>query len=64
MARKYKLFKESDPNLNGDIIREGLVAVLSLKIHEPEFEGQIKSKLGNPLIRKIVDSVVSEVLKI
>ena len=59
-ARKNNLLKEKDANLTGDDVREGLTAVLSLKIHEPQFEGQTKTKLGNSEIRGIVDSIVTE----
>ena len=61
-ARKNKLIKESEPNLSGDDIREGLTAIVSVKIEEPQFEGQTKQKLGNSEARGAVDSVVSEQL--
>jgi len=52
--------KESDPNLSGDDIREGLTAVVSVKIREPQFEGQTKSKLGNPEVRPVVEAIVGD----
>ena len=61
-ARKNKLIKDSEQNLTGDDIREGLVAIVSIKIPEPQFEGQTKQKLGNSEARGAVDSVVSEQL--
>ena len=61
-ARKNKLLKDSEQNLTGDDIREGLVAIVSIKITEPQFEGQTKQKLGNSEARGAVDSVVSEQL--
>ena len=61
-ARKNKLLKDSEQNLTGDDIREGLVAIVSIKIPEPQFEGQTKKKLGNSEARGAVDSVVSEQL--
>lgn len=64
LARKQKLLRETDSNLGGDFVREGLGAVLSVKVPEPEFEGQTKTRLGNPEIRKIVDSIVAEVREI
>ncbi len=59
-ARKNKLLKDSEPNLSGEDIREGLTAIVSIKIPEPQFEGQTKQKLGNSEARGAVDSVVSE----
>jgi DNA gyrase subunit B len=59
LSRKTKALKETDPNLSGDHIREGLGAVVSVKVPSPEFEGQTKTRLGNPEVRKIVDQVVS-----
>ena len=59
---KNKLLKDSEQNLTGDDIREGLVAIVSIKIPEPQFEGQTKQKLGNSEARGAVDSVVSEQL--
>ena len=61
-ARKNKLLKDSEQNLTGDDIREGLVAIVSIKIPEPQFEGQTQQKLGNSEARGAVDSVVSEQL--
>ncbi|HHY78086.1 MAG TPA: DNA topoisomerase (ATP-hydrolyzing) subunit B, partial [Clostridiales bacterium] len=62
-ARKYKYLKDNDSNLLGEDAREGLTAVLSVKIPNPQFEGQTKTKLGNPEVRGIVDSVVYEALE-
>ena len=62
-ARKYKFLKENDPNLQGEDVREGLTTVISVKIADPQFEGQTKTKLGNPEVRGIVDSIVSEYLE-
>jgi DNA gyrase subunit B len=59
-ARKNKLIKEDDPNLTGEDVREGLTAVISVKLSEPQFEGQTKGKLGNAEIKSIVESSVSE----
>lgn len=59
-ARKNGLLKEKEDNLTGDDIREGLVAVISVKLPNPEFEGQTKNKLGNPEVRGYVDKVMSE----
>ncbi|MFN5854321.1 MAG: ATP-binding protein, partial [Pseudanabaenaceae cyanobacterium] len=61
-ARKLKKLKDGDSNLAGENIREGLTAVLSVKVPDPEFEGQTKTKLGNTEVRGIVDSFVGEVL--
>ena len=63
-ARKNKLLKDSEPNLSGDDIREGLTAIVSVKIEEPQFEGQTKQKLGNSEARGAVDFVVSRQLEI
>ena len=57
-ARRYKLLKDNDPNLSGEDIREGLTAIISVKLMEPQFEGQTKTKLGNAYIRTLVDNVV------
>ena len=57
-ARKYKLLKDSDPNLSGDDVREGLTAIVSVKLVEPQFEGQTKTKLGNSYIKSLVDNAV------
>jgi len=59
-ARKLNIIKEGQPNLSGEDIREGLAAVISVKVPEPQFEGQTKTKLGNSEVRGIVDSVVGE----
>ena len=61
-ARANKILKDSEPALTGDDIREGLTAIISIKIEEPQFEGQTKQKLGNSEARGAVDSVVSEQL--
>ncbi|RSL29626.1 DNA topoisomerase (ATP-hydrolyzing) subunit B [Salibacterium salarium] len=59
-ARKHSLFKENDPNLIGDDVREGLTAIISAKIPDPQFEGQTKTKLGNSEVRTVTDSLFSE----
>lgn len=59
-GKKFNHIKENDKNLSGDDIREGLTAVISVKISEPQFEGQTKTKLGNSEVRSIVDSIVGE----
>ena len=61
-ARSNKLLKDSDQNLSGEDIREGMTAIISVKIEEPQFEGQTKQKLGNSEARGAVDSIVSEQL--
>ena len=63
-ARKNKLLKDSEPNLSGDDIREGLTAIVSVKIENPQFEGQTKQKLGNSEARGAVDGIVSKQLEI
>ena len=63
-ARKNKLLKDNEPNLSGEDIREGLTAIISVKIEEPQFEGQTKQKLGNSEARGAVDNVVSTQLEI
>ena len=63
-ARKNKLLKENEQNLSGEDIREGMTAIISVKIEEPQFEGQTKQKLGNSEARGAVDSVVSSQLEI
>lgn len=63
-ARKNKLLKDSEPNLSGEDIREGLTAIISIKIEEPQFEGQTKQKLGNSEARGAVDNIVSTQLEI
>ena len=62
-ARKEGYLKEADDNLTGDDIREGLVAAVSIKIREPQFEGQTKARLGNPEARTATEAVVAEALK-
>ncbi len=62
-ARKQKLLKDKDQNLTGDDLKEGLTAVISVKVMEPQFEGQTKTKLGNSEVKGIVDSIVSEGIK-
>ncbi|NPV91056.1 MAG: DNA topoisomerase (ATP-hydrolyzing) subunit B [Firmicutes bacterium] len=59
-ARKARLLKADDQNLTGDDVREGLTCILSIRLQEPQFEGQTKAKLGNSEIRSIVDSVFAE----
>ena len=61
-ARNAKLLKDSEPNLSGEDIREGLTAIISVKIEDPQFEGQTKQKLGNSEARGAVDNIVSEQL--
>ena len=63
-ARKNKLLRDNEPNLSGEDIREGLTAIISVKIEDPQFEGQTKQKLGNSEARGAVDSVVSKQLEI
>ena len=63
-ARKNKLLKDSEPNLTGEDIREGLTAIISVKIEDPQFEGQTKQKLGNSEARGAVDSIVSSYLQV
>jgi len=63
-ARKNNILKEKDPNLTGDDAREGLTAVISVKVMEPQFEGQTKAKLGNPEVRTAVDSTFGKYLEI
>ena len=63
-ARKNKLIKEDGPNLTGEDVREGLAAVISVKLSDPQFEGQTKGKLGNAEIKSIVESIVSEGLSL
>ena len=57
-ARKYKLLKDNEANLSGDDVREGLTAIVSVKLVEPQFEGQTKTKLGNAYMKSLVDNVV------
>jgi len=61
-GRKAKMLKDSDANLTGEDVREGLSAIVSVKLREPQFEGQTKTKLGNSEIRPMVDSLVAEKL--
>ncbi|HLH69342.1 MAG TPA: DNA topoisomerase (ATP-hydrolyzing) subunit B [Candidatus Dormibacteraeota bacterium] len=61
-ARKAGLLKDSDPNLTGDDVREGLTAVVSVKLLEPQFEGQTKTKLGNPEVQGQVSTVLTDAL--
>ena len=63
-ARKNKILKDSEPNLSGEDIREGLTAIISVKIENPQFESQTKIKLGNSEARTAVDNVVSKQLEI
>ena len=63
-ARGSKILKDSEPNLSGDDIREGLTAIISVKIEDPQFEGQTKQKLGNSEARGAVDNIVTEKLTI
>ena len=59
-GRKYNIIKENDENLSGEDVREGLTAVISVKLREPQFEGQTKTKLGNSEVRGIIDTIVTE----
>ena len=61
-ARKAKILKDNDPNLSGDDTREGLVAVISVKLAEPQFEGQTKTRLGNAEMKGLVESTLGEAL--
>jgi len=61
-ARRKQLLKEKDENLQGEDVREGLTAIVSVKLHDPQFEGQTKSKLGNPPMRGFVESTVNRKL--
>lgn len=63
-ARKNKYLKQTEPNLSGEDIREGLTAIISVKIEEPQFEGQTKQKLGNSEVRGVVDNIITEQLTI
>ncbi|MDI6815347.1 MAG: DNA topoisomerase (ATP-hydrolyzing) subunit B, partial [Dehalococcoidales bacterium] len=63
-AHKNRFLKEDEPNLVGDDVREGLTAVISVKLPEPQFEGQTKAKLGNPEVKSLVESAVSEGLSL
>jgi len=59
-GRKYKILKDSEANLSGDDVREGLTAIISVKLTQPQFEGQTKTRLGNQEIKGIVEPIVSE----
>lgn len=59
-ARKNNMFKEADPNLSGDDVREGLTAIISIKHPDPQFEGQTKTKLGNSEVRQVTDAAFTE----
>ncbi len=61
-ARKNNILKEKDPNLTGDDVREGLTAVISVKLPEPQFEGQTKAKLGNAEVRTVVETITNDYL--
>ena len=61
-ARKQKYLKDDQPNFSGEDVREGLTTVLSVKLMDPQFEGQTKGKLGNAEVKGYVDSVVAEAL--
>ncbi len=63
-ARKYNILKEKDKNLQGEDIREGICAIVSVKLKNPQFEGQTKTRLGNPEVRTVVESTVNEKLLI
>ena len=63
-GRKQKLFKDTEPNLSGEDTREGVTAVISVKLKDPQFEGQTKNKLGNPEARTQVETVLGEALQI
>ena len=64
MRAKNSLLKEKEDNLTGDDIREGLTAVILVKLPDPQFEGQTKNKLGNPEMRRYVDQVMSEYFRV
>ena len=61
-ARKNNLLKDSDKNLSGEDCREGLTAIISVKLREPQFEGQTKGKLGNTEMRQVVSAIVTDKL--
>ncbi len=63
-GRKVGIIKENEENLSGDDVREGLTCVISVKVPQPQFEGQVKSKLGNSEVKGIVDNIVSEGLRV
>lgn len=62
-AKKEKLVKEGEENLSGDDVREGMVAIISIRHPEPQFEGQTKAKLGNPEVKQVVESIVTDGLR-
>lgn len=61
-SRKAGILKENDKNLTGDDVREGLAAIVSIKVAEPQFEGQTKTKLGNSEAKGAVESIINEYL--
>jgi DNA gyrase subunit B len=63
-ARNNKLLKDTDPNLTGEDVREGAVAIISVKLHQPQFEGQTKARLGNPEVKSQVESAVASSLSL
>lgn len=63
-ARKNKLLKDTEPNLTGDDVRDGLTSVISVKLAEPQFEGQTKAKLGNPEVKSQVEAIVADGLSL
>jgi len=63
-AHKNKFLKEDEPNLTGEDVREGLTAIISVKLHEPQFEGQTKARLGNIEVKSQVESSVGEGLSL
>ncbi len=63
-ARKYNILKEKDKNLQGEDIREGMCAIISVKLKHPQFEGQTKTRLGNPEVRTVVESTVNDKLMV
>lgn len=63
-ARKFNILKESDKNLSGEDVREGLTAIISVKLKEAQFEGQTKAKLGSTFVRSLVDKLVTEKLSV
>ncbi|GAI41196.1 unnamed protein product, partial [marine sediment metagenome] len=63
-SRKNKLLKDTEPNLTGDDVRDGLTAIISVKLAEPQFEGQTKAKLGNPELKAQVEGVVADGLSL
>lgn len=63
-ARKFNILKENDKNLSGEDVREGLTAIISVKLKEAQFEGQTKAKLGSTFVRGLVDKLVTEKLSV